>query len=146
RLELIFLEQRVRNGICAKAAREGWIDWEAGIGIENLVAGLDQRHHGQRKSHLTARSDEHFFRRDVELARALQISADSLAQCKKASRRAIAVPARSHRTAHGVDNRRGRMKVRFAELEMDDGPALALEFLRAREDRQGAFPVELRNP
>jgi hypothetical protein len=33
------------------------------------------------------------------------------------------------------------MEIGFAEFEMDDGAALALEFLGARKNRQRAFAV-----
>ena len=33
------------------------------------------------------------------------------------------------------------MEIRFAEFEMDDGAALTLKFLRARENGQRAFAV-----
>ena len=52
---------------------------------------------------------------------------------------------RRDRVAEGVDDRSRGMKIGLAELEVNDGAALALEFLGAGEDGEGAFARELRN-
>jgi hypothetical protein len=38
--------------------------------------------------------------------------------------------------AHGIHNRRCRMKIRLAQFEMNDRSALSLEFLGARENSE----------
>src|SRR6202008_5195454 len=68
------------------------------------------------------------------------------AQRGNAPRRHVAVAAIRHRGAYGIDHRHRRMKIRFAELEVNDRAPLFLEFLGAGKDSEGALSGQLGNP
>src|SRR5262249_38494383 len=98
---------------------------------------------GERERHFASGRDQNLFGPDHELAGAAEIAGDFFSQSGDAASGAIAIAARSDRVADSVDNRSGRVKVRFAEFEVDDGAALFFKFLGAREDRESAFASEL---
>src|SRR6202008_3993930 len=68
------------------------------------------------------------------------------AQRGNAPRRHVAVAAIRHRGAYGIDHRRRRMKIRFAEFEVNDRAPLFLEFLGAGKDSEGALSCQFGNP
>ena len=74
---------------------------------------------------------------------ARKVVRDFFAQRWNAARCAVAVAAGSDCVANGVHNGCGRMKIRFAEFEMDDGAALLFEFLGARKNGEGTFAGKL---
>src|SRR5256885_12556002 len=55
---LVFLLQPKSNRRRTQPAGERWINRKARIGKKHFVAGLDQRHHGQRERHLAARGHQ----------------------------------------------------------------------------------------
>ena len=127
----------------AEAAGERRIDREARVGIENFVAGFDERHHRERERHLAAGRDQDLFDGAIDAASALQIGGDRFAQGGNAARGNVAVAAFDDGGAQGIDDRGSGMEVRLAEFEMDDRAALLFEFFGAGEDGQRAFAVQL---
>ena len=143
RLKLILLFEVKRHRFAAEPARERRIDRKARVGIQNFVAGFDQRHHRERKRHLAARRDQNFLSRNVEVPRALEISRDRFAQRRDSARRNVTIAPFGNRRAHRIDHRRRRMKIGLTKLEMNDRAALFFELFRARKNRQRAFAVQL---
>ena len=68
------------NGNAAQAEGDGRISGEAGIGIEDFVAGIDERHHGQEEGDFAAGSEDDVVGGDIEIARVVEIAGDGLAQ------------------------------------------------------------------
>jgi len=143
RLKLIFLDQSERNGFGTQATGERRIDGKTGIGIEDFVARLDERHHGEGKRHLAAGRNQDLFRLKREFSGAREIVGDFLAQRRNAAGGAITIAAGGHGIAKRIYNGCRGMKIGFAEFEMNDGAALALEFLGAGEDGERAFTGKL---
>ena len=74
-----------------------------------------------------------------------QVRSARLAQHRQTRRRAVvsvAVPQRTHRR---LDHVLGRVRVRLADLEMHDPPALGLESTGAREHLEGSLGAKARD-
>ncbi len=143
RLKMIFLFEEERNGGAAQSASERRINGEARIGVQHFVPGsisaIIARARAILQPGATSTCSGARSRRRVRLKYAAMAS-------RKAGMprwRDVAVAAIRHRGADRVHDRRRRMKVGFAEFEMDDRTAFFFEFFGAREDRQRAFAIEL---
>jgi hypothetical protein len=64
---------------------------------------------------------------------------DGGAQGRDAARGNVTVAAGSYRVAQSIHDGGGGMKIGLAKFEVDDGAAVALEFLGARKNGEGAF-------
>lgn len=109
------------------------------VGIKHFVARLDQRHHCQRERHFAAGCNQNLFGFHFELSCAPQVFRDGCAQCRNAPCGNVAIVAVGYGRANGIHYRCGGMKVRFAQLQVDDGAALFFQFLGAGEDGESAF-------
>src|SRR5262249_42485532 len=140
-LEFVLLRQNERNCLGSEAACERWIDREPGVWIEDFVAGLDESHHGKGEGHFAAGSDQDVFWLNIYAPAALEVGGNFFAQGRNTARGAVAIAASSDRAADCIYNGRSRMKVRFAELQVNDGAALFFQLLRARKNGKRAFAV-----
>src|SRR2546425_4313920 len=145
RLEFVFFFQAKGNGDRTQPASKRRINWKTRIGVKHFIARLDQRHHRQGKRHLAARGDQNLLGGNVEPARAFQVLRNGFAQCRHAARGTIAISPSCYGGAHRIDDRRGSMKIRLAQFQVNDGATLPLKFFRARKNRQRAFASQLRN-
>lgn len=68
---------------------------------------------------------------------------DFFAQRGDAAGGAVAIAARCDGVSKRIDDRRCGMKVGLAKFQMNDGAALALEFLGAGENGERAFTSKL---
>ena len=144
-LKIIFLDEREGHGCCSETAGERWIDGKPRIGIENLVAGFDERHHCEGESHFAARRDENLLRLNGKFSGAREIVRDFFAQGGNAASSTVAIAAGSDGVAKSIDDGRGGMKIGFTEFEVDDGAALALKFLGARKYSESALTIQMGN-
>ena len=75
----------------------------------------------------------------LEAARAQQVICDGFAKSGDSTCRYVAVAAGGCGVAESIHDRSGGMKIWFAELQVNDGAALAFEFFSAGENSQCAF-------
>ena len=139
RLKMIARRERERHGNRAQAERDRRIAGEAGIGIEDFVAGLEQRHHGEKERDLAAGRDHDVGRGDLDAAGAREVGGDFFAQRGNAGHGAVTVFAVGQRLGGRFDDRLAGMEVGLAEFQMNDGAALGFQFLGAGEDGERAF-------
>lgn len=76
---------------------------------------------------------------DFEVAGAEKVAGELFAQGEDTGDRAVAIFSGTEGLFERVEDGGGGMKVRLAEFEVDDGAALAFEFLGAGEDGERAF-------
>ena len=62
--EIALLAQRNRHRLGAEEVDHRFVNGEAGIGIDDLVAFFHQRQHGEEDDGLAAGNDDHLFGRD----------------------------------------------------------------------------------
>ena len=74
--------------------------------------------------------------------RRLQVARDRLAQRQDALRRRVAVMAVAQRLDGGLDDVGRRLEVRLADAEVDDGLALALQRVGARQHLEGGLRAQ----
>ena len=80
-----FFAERHGHGGGADEADHALVDRKAGVGIEDLVARVDQGQDREEHDRLTARGDHHVRRVDVQAAPAFQVARDRLAQLGQAA-------------------------------------------------------------
>src|SRR5207247_5909116 len=90
--------------------------------------------------------DADLSRLDAEPARAVQIIRDRLAQLGDARGRRVMRLAALDRSDAGRDDGPRRVEIRFADLEVNDAPALCLESTRASEDLECCLGAEPPHP
>src|ERR1039458_8501283 len=83
--------KRKGHGNRAQAKRDRGISGEAGIGIEDFVAGIEQGHHREEESDLAAGREYDVGWRNLDVASARQVGGDFLAQGGDASDGAVPV-------------------------------------------------------
>ena len=133
-LEAVLLPKRKRH-----AARPGEIDHrrvdgEAGVGIDRLVAILEESQQGVEHDRLRARGDDHLPRIGSDAAPLLQIKRDRFTQLDHARRLGVMGLASFERRDTGRDDRRRRVEVRLADLQVNDVASLRLERTRSGQD------------
>src|SRR5712691_1307927 len=135
---------RNRNRPKTKCDRR--ITGKPGIRIKNLVAGFEQSHHGKKQRSFAAGCNHYVDGRNFDIARALQIGGNRLAERGNPHNSAVAVFALGKRFDGGLDDSRAWMKIRLPQFEMNDGTALAFQFLGASVDRKRALSAHDRHP
>ncbi len=115
-----------RNGHWHRAcvADHGFIDGEAGIRVDDFIAGIEQRQHGEKHDGLGAGNNADRFRRCSYPARARNISSDGLSKFRESRSRPVFRVAVIERALAGFDNMRRRGKIRLTDFKMNDAAAL----------------------
>ena len=135
--ELVLLQQRDRHRLGPGVLDHRAIDGEAGIGIQDLGAGLAEHQDGEEHGGLAARHDDDVVRAHLHAVATLQVLGHQLAQGQDALGRRVAVMAVAQRLDGGLDDVLRRLEVGLADAEVDDGLALALELGGARQHLEG---------
>ena len=105
RLEMVAGRELERYRNRAETERDRRIAGKAGIGIQDFVARLEQRHHGEKQGESCSRARaRHSPAETVEIARAVQVGGDLLAQCGNAGDGAVAVFALGERFGGRLDH------------------------------------------
>ena len=131
---------RHRRG--AGKADDRFVDREAGVGVENLGAGLAEHHQGEEHGRLAARHDQHGRRIDLDPAMAQDVRRHGLAQPGHAGRRGIAVMAVGERPRRRLDDMVRGFEIRLADAEIDNVLAPGRQRRRAGENLEGGFGAE----
>ncbi len=66
--KLTLFAERDRNGLATDKINHRFINREARIRVDDLVARVDQRQNREEDNRLAARDDNHFFRRNLDAA------------------------------------------------------------------------------
>ena len=131
--EAAALFERHRDRRRAAEPDHGFVDRETGIGVDGLVAGFEQREHGEEDHRLAAGNDADVLRAHLNAARAGDVRGDGLAQFGESLGGAVVGPALIERVLAGLDDVGGRREIGLTDFEVND--ALALGFQRAGADQ-----------
>ena len=143
--EVVDLPQRQGHGRRAQPADRRLIDREAGIRIDDLVAGVAGGEDREEQERLGTGSDEHPRRRYVDAPGGAQVLRRRLAQLGDPGRRAVVGLPRAQRRHAGLDHVRRSGEIGLPDLEMDDMATGSLQLPGPRqhaERRLGAEPLE----
>ena len=113
-----------------------------------LVAGIDHRLEGAEQPLHAAGHDEHVLFAHVDAVALAHLRGDGGAQLRDARRGGVARPVLGERARHRLLDRLGRVEVRLAALELEDGRAARAQFHDAvanLDDVGEADPFEARS-
>ena len=131
------------DGGGAGDADGGAVGGKAGVGIDDLVAGLEQGEHGQKEDRFGAGGDDDLLGGEVDASAAAGVVGDGLAQGRDAGGGVVAGLAVGDGAHAGHGDVGVGVKVGLADLEVDDVAALGFEGLGAGEDDVGALGLEV---
>ena len=115
------------------------------VGVDDLVALVDQGEHRVEHDRLGARRDDHLLRRRVDPLPALHVGGDRLAQGGDAGGgRVVGQPLIQHASGRRLADVAGRVEVRLADLQVDDVAPVASR-ARARAAASKAVSVPIRS-
>ncbi len=137
--EAILLADRDRHRPCARVLDHRAVDREAGIGIEDVGAGLAEHQDRGEHRHLAAGHDDHLVGRYLDADAAVDVGGHRLAQHLDAGRRRVAVMAVAERLHRRLDDVLGRAEIRLADAEVDDVATLAGELGGAGQHGKGVL-------
>ncbi len=119
-----------------------FVDGEAGVGIQDLGAGVAEHQRGERHRHLAAGHDDDLAGRDLHAEPPRRVGGDRLAQRGDAARGRVAVVAVAEGPARGLDDVRRRREIGLADTEVDHRAAPRREGLGARQHLERALGAE----
>ena len=126
--------QRHGDWLCAAEVHHGGVDGEAGVGIDDLGAGLRERQQGEEHDGLGAGGDDHLLPIVLEASALAGIAGHGLPDLRDARSGDVVRVAR----VEGIDGRGldvgRRLEVGLADLQVDDLNALGLKRLGPGED------------
>src|SRR5439155_14106669 len=102
--EVFFFSQPNRERTPADVVDHGLVNRESRIGIDDLIAWLNQRQNREKDDWLAARHNDHFLGRDWNTAAAAYFRRDGLAKLRKSGRRAVVRPAGTQCIDPGIDD------------------------------------------
>ena len=143
--EVALLAQLDRHGAPADVMNHRFVNREAGIGIDDFVAFIDEREDREEDDRLAAGNDHDFVRRDFHTAGAADIFGHSLAQFGLAGGGAVVCPTAAHRVGAGFDHIGRSIKVGLADFQVDHALTLAFERARLVEDLESGFGAQPRH-
>src|SRR5262249_13417180 len=150
----LLLEQRQVEAEAARLAKgnrhrhaaheidHGLVDGKSRIRINHLVTGIYERRDDEVHDGLGARRDHHLLGSDVDVPHPGDILRDGLAQLGQARPGPVVRGAFVECALRRLADVDRSVEIRFADLEVDDLLALALERLRARQDLERGFGAE----
>src|SRR6266496_4500809 len=80
--EIQLLAQSDRHSIRADVIDHRLVDWESGIGVDDLITFFHKRKNAKKDDGLTAGNNDHFFGRNIYPARLTHVLSDDLAQLR----------------------------------------------------------------
>jgi len=101
--EIVILAQLDGHGLAADVVDHRLINGEAGVGINDLIFFINQRHYGEENNRLTSGNDDHFLGCDSDSASAADIVGDGLAKFGQACGRAVVSPTMMEGVDGGFD-------------------------------------------
>ena len=140
------LLERHRHGLRAEEVDHRFVDREAGIRVDDFVARLEQREHGEEDDRLAARHHRDMLRPDLDAARPRDIRRDRLAQLGKALRRAVVRPAVVQRLFGRFDDVRRRGEIGLADFQVHHAAALRFERAGLHQHIEGRFDPDATHP
>jgi hypothetical protein len=140
----LLLEEPHRHRHPADEADHRLVDRKAGVRVENLVAGVDEREDQVEHDGLPARGHHHHLRRGLHAAPRGRVLGDRLPQLGEPRRGAVVGGPAPERLDGRIADVRGGVEVRLADLEVDDAAALRLEGPRADQDFERGLRPEPR--
>ncbi len=126
----LLFAQLNRHGAPAHVMNHRLVNREAGVGINDFVAFIDERQDGEEDDGLAAGNDHDFVGRDLHATGSADVFGEGLAQFGLAGGGAVVRPAAAHRVGAGFDHVGGSVKIGLADFQVDH--ALALTLQRAR--------------
>ena len=140
--EVAFLAQLDGYGLAAHVVDHRLVDGETRIGIDNLIAFIDQRQDGVEHDGLSAGDNHHFIGRDRDAARAAYVIGNGLAQSGQAGGGTVMGPALVQRI-HGRFHHVGwRVEIGLSDLQVNDALALGFERLGLVQNFKGSFRAQ----
>ena len=140
-VEVEAVERWHRDGHAAAEAHHRRVDGKARIGDQHLVAGLDGGEHPVEDGGLGSGADHHLVDARAHAA-PQELLADGLAQLRQPRGRTIAGVPVAQRPHAGLDDVRGRGKVRLADFEVEDPAPARFEGPRLEQDVERRFGSE----
>ena len=128
-----------RDGDAAAEVDHGLVDGKAGVGIEDFVSHVHQRHDDEEHDGLAARRDDDVLAFDGYSARRGHLFGDSISQLVVSGRGVVAGEPVGEGAPAGVHHVGGRVEVRFAYFEMNNVHPLAFEPPRLGENLEGGL-------
>ena len=144
--EVAVFADRDGHGLRAQEVDHRLVDREAGIGIDDLIAFIDQREHGEEDDRLAAGNDDHFVGRDLDAARLGDVIGNGLPQLGQSRRGAVVGVALLQRFDAGSYDVGGSIEVGLADFEVDDVLALRFEGAGANQNFKGSFGAQTGHP
>ena len=99
---------------------------EAGVGVQDLIAGVHQREHGEKHDRLAARGDHHVVGLDLDVAGLGDLFGDTCPYVRQTRRRTVVGEPVSQGFDASLDDVGRSVEVRFSDLQVDDVLALRL--------------------
>jgi RNA polymerase sigma-70 factor (ECF subfamily) len=134
---LLFERHRYRPG--AQEPDHRFVNRKARIGVDDLVAGFQQRHHGEENDGLAAGHHRYVLWPNRNPARPRNVGGDGFPQLGIALRRAVMGPALIERFLGCFDDVGRSGEIGFADLQVDHAAALGFERVGAYQDIEGGF-------
>ena len=117
----------------------GFVGGKAGIGVDDLVSGTDQRQGGEKQPRFGAGPDDHPRWLDIQAEAFRDIICYGPAQSRRPGRGCIAcLPVLNGADAGLADIGKGG-KIRLADFQVQDLAALGFKFIGTRQHGVGAF-------
>src|SRR5437667_7419414 len=144
--EIHLLAQPDRNRFRADVINHRLVNRESGIGVDDLIAFFNQREDSEKDDWLTARDNDHFFGSRGYATCLTHVVRDRLAQLRQAGRWSVMRETFVKRVTSRVDDVAWRIKIGFADFEMNDVAALCLQRARFHQDFERCLGPETRHP
>ena len=128
--EITVFTQLNRHRVATNVVNHGLVDGKAGIGIDDLIALVDQREDCEEDDGLAPGDDHHFIARYFHASGPAHVFGERLPQIRQTGGRTVMGPALSQGVHSGLYDVRRRVEIRFTDLQMDD--AFPLFFKSAR--------------
>jgi len=138
--ELFADRDRHRAGVDEVDGRA--VDREARVGVDDLVPLVHAGEQREEDDRLGPGGDDDVLRVDGNPPESRRVPRDGLADLGQAGRRAVVRVAGAKGLDGGVGNVPWCIEVRFADLEVDDRPALTLDLTRAGEDLESGLGAQ----
>src|SRR5450756_946830 len=137
--KVLLLEDGERHRLGAGDVDDRLVDGIRGIGVDGLIAVLEQGHTRRVDDVLGPRADQHLFSRDWDATGPADVLRDRLAEVHTSHGGRVVRVVLLDRPDAGLLDVLGGIEVGFADLHIDHALALAFQFLRLGHDEEGSL-------
>ena len=128
--EIQFLTQMDRHSFRPHVIDHRFVDRESGIRIDDLIAVFAEREDGKKDDWFTTGDNDHFVRHNMHAARVAYMLRNDFAQLHQTGRRPVMREALMQSVRTRVNDVARRIKIGFADLEVNDVAPLRLQRFR----------------